>query len=955
MTGVAARATLPVLRALLDQATAKDYRSGVLGVRARPEWTGAREFRYNEVPVQVVPCVSALAVREALTGRARDQWLIVLTDRPEDDLGTGVLSHLLWHRLRTPDPWDAVRQRFAAKGIDPALVAMAGDREIATGLLAAVPPSGWAPAPAGVLTRDHAFAAAALAHLGLADPVIDAASVLAWTAQPQTATRVADLRSLGGNALTDAVLDWAADRAGAASAPLRHLLRAGDARDAVPIGLIAGVLAQERDGADASSRQLAREALIRLEPRLGGSIPPGPALRSWGSESAAAVLDLLADREQQANGEALLTRADELLAAVHGLGLAGGSALLPAGLTWRLGSLAASLRSALGMGTGTDPDPAQIPGAALASVEQAWTSVATHRLADNDPRTGVFRAAVRLARWLATDSQAGGTALPSQLARYRDQDAWVDSAIADAYPGVSDPDLGSGLEAVLAAARARRTAHDRAFAAALARYTADDPAREPGRWADGLLYLEDVLSAVVFPLARLAPVLLLVLDGMSAGVATEVLADVQSRTAGGWAEALLPGQDRRAAAVAVLPTLTEVSRASLLSGALRTGGQDAELKGFGELTDRAGLPGSLLFHKKPLDSSRPGHAVADDVAAAISDVDRHRLVACVLNTIDDALDRSDPDGIEWSADTVKHLSPLLDRARHAGRAVILTADHGHIVERRQGTQRPHAAISSARSRAAGQPPREDEVLVTGARVLLHDGTAVLAVDDTLRYGPLKAGYHGGAAPAEVVVPLAVLVSGPVPDGTGLTLAPPQEPDWWMEPAAPAADSGPAPAPPAREVHPPVPALAAETPPGRRVPSPRRQPAEAELTLFDEPEPVRAPEPSSPAPDHSASAGARAVLRSPGYATQKRIAGRVSVSDEQVARLLGALLAAPAHRVAPTAAASALQVSPVTLRGAVLHVQRLLNVEGYPVLRVDADGATLILDEGLLREQFGMGA
>ena len=47
------------------------------------------------------------------------------------------------------------------------------------------------------------------------------------------------------------------------------------------------------------------------------------------------------------------------------------------------------------------------------------------------------------------------------------------------------------------------------------------------------------------------------------------------------------------------------------------------------------------------------------------------------------------------------------------------------------------------------------------------------------------------------------------------------------------------------------------------------------------------------------------------------------------------------------------VSPVTLRGAVLHAQRLLNVEGYPVLRVDADGATVILDEALLREQFGI--
>ena len=97
-----------------------------------------------------------------------------------------------------------------------------------------------------------------------------------------------------------------------------------------------------------------------------------------------------------------------------------------------------------------------------------------------------------------------------------------------------------------------------------------------------------------------------------------------------------------------------------------------------------------------------------------------------------------------------------------------------------------------------------------------------------------------------------------------------------------------------------------------------------------------------------------MLTSPTYAAQKRVAGRVSVSDDQVSGLLGDLLAAPSHRLSSAAAAAALQVSPVTLRGAVLHVQRLLNVEGYPVLRVDADGATLILDDDLLREQFGTG-
>jgi hypothetical protein len=101
--------------------------------------------------------------------------------------------------------------------------------------------------------------------------------------------------------------------------------------------------------------------------------------------------------------------------------------------------------------------------------------------------------------------------------------------------------------------------------------------------------------------------------------------------------------------------------------------------------------------------------------------------------------------------------------------------------------------------------------------------------------------------------------------------------------------------------------------------------------------------------------AAAILTSKAYSAQKRIAGRVSVSDDQVRRLLDALLPAPGHRLAPAAAATVLQVSPIALRGAILHVQRLLNVEGYPVLRVDADGSTLILDGALLREQFGIGS
>src|ERR1700761_3347717 len=105
MSQPASAATLPVIRALLDEAIRGKYRSGVLGVRARPEWDGPPEFSHDGATVRVVPCESVLAVWEAISGRDRKQWLVVLTDRDDRDLGTSIRAHLVSRRLRTPDPW----------------------------------------------------------------------------------------------------------------------------------------------------------------------------------------------------------------------------------------------------------------------------------------------------------------------------------------------------------------------------------------------------------------------------------------------------------------------------------------------------------------------------------------------------------------------------------------------------------------------------------------------------------------------------------------------------------------------------------------------------------------------------------------------------------------------------------------------------------------------------------
>lgn len=330
-----ATATVPVIRAMLDYALSKDYAEGVLGIRARPDLGCAESFTHKGRQVQVVPCVSALAVREALLDRAPHSWLVVLTDRADEDLGAGILSHFLWHRLRTPDPWEAARLRFAATGIDPALTSLTGNRDIATGLLTGAPIGGWPPAPAGVLTRDHALGAVARAHLGLGGDHLDALGALEWTTDPSTVVRIADLRGQVGDALTDAVLDWVADGAGAIAEPLRRLLRQGEGSDAVSLGIVAGLLADALGRTVGDDAQVGRMALVRLEQRWGAPPPSEAILRSWGMTSSSVLVRLLARPATQPSAERLLGRAYEIIRSAQA-GRAGRA--LPAPSCWSDGA-----------------------------------------------------------------------------------------------------------------------------------------------------------------------------------------------------------------------------------------------------------------------------------------------------------------------------------------------------------------------------------------------------------------------------------------------------------------------------------------------------------------------------------------------------------------------------------------------------------------------------------------
>jgi len=934
--------------AMIDEAKRSRYPSGVIGLIARPDRAADQDVTHDGQLVRVRAAESALAVREALLEHVEGDWMVVLTDRTDDDLGAGVLAHFVWQRLRRPDPWEAVRHRFQATGVDPALTTASGNRDLAIGLLAAAPDEGWPAAPAGVLTRSHALGAAAHDTLGLTGEVVDAITVLDWAMRPQSVQALADLRGEHGDTIADALLDWLAENSGAAAAPVRALLARGDVADLVPIGLVAHLLTNVA-GALPDQRHQAELGLARLEAQFGQPKPSPSSIAALGSAAAAVLTDLAQDPLMAAHLTRVLSRADAVLESVESTHLAIHSDLLSRGYRRRLGLLAEALRRGIeGLSQGwvhaESVDASE-------GIESAWAFAARHRLGRVDsPEVGAFSAAVRLWRWLTLPAGESGAPVSSASTafaarRHIDHDGWADAAINDAANGVDDGELAAALRFLIEAAMRRRDEGERAFASGLAATTSADTGAEAGGLSDEagtVWYLESLLPRVVLPMARKAPVLLLVMDGMSAAAATEILTDATGRL--GWIEAALPdpagggSAARRAAALAVLPSLTEASRASLLCGRLTRGQQGVELAGYSELTAKVGKIRAQLFHKKGVDTTTPG-ALLSGVGTVIDDqtVD---LVTVVLNTIDDALDRSDPSGTVWTADAVKHLEPLLARARSAGRTVVLSADHGHVVERRMGTMRPHPDMSSNRSRPVTGIVEDGEVEVSGRRVLTDDGRAVLAVSEGLRYGPLKAGYHGGASAAEVVVPVAVLVPDEATNPLGLPLLPPQTPSWWDL-------SG-------------VVALSTPTTPnGIRPTSGKRKSGAPDLglTLFDDPAAAAAPSAAAGSTlagsTLSGSTLGGSVIASDVYAAQRKVSGRVIVTDEQVVALVDALGAAPGTRLHMTTVASALVISEVRVRGALAQLAQLLNVEGYAVIETDPRTRTVILNERLLRDQFGV--
>lgn len=866
-------------------------RSPAIALRAAPAWTGEPVLTIGGTAVRVVACPTPLAARAALRDRADGERIVLLTELSDDELGEGLLAHLSEQHVRKVDMWDVATQMFTVFDVDPTLVAKG--RWVAEALIDHKPAGGWPPAPGTVLTRDHALRSLAAEVLGMGRDEIDSAGLLQWSTD---AARVLRVEKLPGK-LLDGLTDYLVEVAGPVAVPVMAAVRAGQGVDAVPLGLLTGVLWPDRIGPQATAIAVAR---TRLERWFGGTrlgeahaLALGVAAETW------------VDRVVGLNGGAgeanrMLARAESIAKEIDATALLGGSNLLPAGFLQRMRDVAAAVRLAVPAAGAADPTR-------IAAAQTALARLGEHHGGDPD-RLMTMQMAVRLLRWLATPEQPKPTTLYAALHRQVRDDGWVDRARLDIFAGDTDPQVAEALHLLHRAVDARRARHDLQFAELLAADTRAEAA--PGE----LIRVEDVLDRVVQPiLDRGHRALLLIMDGMSVAAATE-LAESLTRV-GTWTE-LTPHGGPRVGVLAALPTVTEVSRCSLLSGRIAVGQQQAELKAFAHR-----FPTGALLHKSKLRGDA-GAAIAPDVATALADPDVP-LVAAVVNAIDDALDRSEPGITVWSSETIPSVKDLLALAD--GRIVVIVSDHGHVVDRGPEAVHHPSASDENRWRPADPPAGDGEILVRGSRVAKGDGAAVLAWREELRYGPRKAGYHGGGAPAEAVIPLLMLADGDDPGHPDWQPAPVASPPWWRESLT-------------------VAAPAAAAPTGKRTP-PKKAPAQAE-SLFE----MAAPRPAAPAapakPDLIGELLASAVYR-------QRRDPRAPLSDERAGALLRTLVDGGDRATMDTLAARA-GIPAGRIHGAVTALRKQLQVEGYAVLSIDPDNVTVKLDRVLLVEQFRLG-
>ena len=863
--------------------------SRAIAIKVAGRWTDDPLQKDGDEQYLIRYCESPLAMRCALREGSDDLTRVLLTNLDERDVGTDLLVRLRPDRLIVMNNWEIVKSLFQARAVDPRLAQNAWLASMLMDLSA----SGLPVVPGGFLDAETVWGILLQGTLKFEADHPDLYAVLKWTTDNDNVMR---LRRAGKD-FQQAAIDWLTRQCGPAAQVILECAIRLDLPEALPIGLAAGVVFHQ----DCTAKL--ERAAIRMEERFfNRQRPTQEILQTWASAATHVVRMQFGPSRPKSQ---ILERADQILKEVEAEKYSFLSDTSPVGFDQRLARFGKALKSTLTSTKITSTEHLIELREDLHHHDQRESE--TRRLQRVDM-------ALRLVKWLATETPE--TRSLADAGRYHlFEGGFVDWARYCLRAPDPVRELAEACRLLFEKASARQMAQSHRFAKLLATWT-----KENGSSTE-IIPVEQVLDCVVVPLAQQRAVLVIVLDGMSVAVFQELLSDIPSHE---W-QLLAPESTGLLPGLATVPSITTASRTSLLTGKLQVGGQAEESRDFAEHPGLKG-PGRNqaapeLFHKADLHGSVDG-TISDVVRRQIS-LDGPHVVGVVINAIDDHLAKGEQIDTLWTRETIHSLPVLLHEARAAGRVIVLLSDHGHVLD--CGAKKKTELEHEGRFRLDDAPADEEELLITGRRILCTDRRRLIApTSEKLRYTSKANGYHGGLTPQEMIVPIAVLAaSEPWPDG--FVEAAIDKPDWWTVSPESMLDELP------------------------ELKTTRRKPAGRLFDPLDEE--------SKPAATSSSTAPAAAtwidlLLASPAFESQKQVAGRAVPSDQDFRKILQAI-EGRRGKITSSALARAIDITPSRLRTMFSVIQRVLNIDGYAIIRRDDSSDSIELDRNMLLRQFGL--
>ena len=287
-----------------------------------------------------------------------------------------------------------------------------------------------------------------------------------------------------------------------------------------------------------------------MEKYFGGRDIDPESARAWFRAAEGVVLPFL-DEPNIQTLRSLLKRVDTLIADLKLQEFAYLSDFSPVGMAGRFDRLGKALQDAV-RGKGS---------AAMEAARSCLAGIGDHVLAPlEQDRLERAEMAFRLIHWLTTMKLPGSAATFPELMEFYHRDGgfldWARNRLREM--DVSVP-LQTAFQQILEQVDSHLIHFEENFARKLADWTKSQ------QQSDRLICIEDVLSKMVVPVAKEHPVLMLVLDGMSAAVFRQLLQDIERQD---WAEIANDALAVPRPVLATLPSLTQISRRALFLGKL---------------------------------------------------------------------------------------------------------------------------------------------------------------------------------------------------------------------------------------------------------------------------------------------------------------------------------------------------------------------------------------------------